>query len=73
MNKVSRPLFADRSEGGIDRAEPTVDGGADSDRRTERERASPTPRAEPDKNGARQDAEFVIKKGESDRVRAQAR
>ncbi|QDV45597.1 hypothetical protein Enr13x_54760 [Stieleria neptunia] len=33
LGRPSGPSFGDRSEGGIDRAEPTVDGGADSDRR----------------------------------------
>ncbi len=64
-------MFADRSERGIDRAEPTVDGDdwkrPKDEGSAERERASPTPRAEPDKNSARQEAELVIKKGESDR------
>ena len=33
VQKLSGPSFGDRSEGGIDRAEPAVDGGGDSDRR----------------------------------------
>ena len=51
--------------------EPAVDGGdckrPKDEGSAERERAAPTPRAEPDQNSARQDAELVIKKGESDR------